>query len=98
MNELKTEELYLKAIEKWGIHFQCLMAIEEMAELTKALCKRSRIKNEKEDLANYENIIEEIADVEIMLEQLKLIFDGSRMLVQDQKIKKLEKLNKRLTK
>lgn len=98
MTNIESEQLYLKALDKWGVGFQCQMAIEEMAELTKALCKRSRTKNESEVLKNFEEIIEEIADVEIMIEQLKLYFDPSKMLVNGQRIKKLEKLSKLLNK
>lgn len=46
------------------------MAIEEMAELTQALCKVKRAWSE-EAIAS---IIEEMADVQIMLDQLRLIY------------------------
>jgi hypothetical protein len=60
---------YEKAIEKWGAEKQIIVAIEELSELQKALCKHLR----GEDWT--ENIIEECADVLIMLEQIQLIFD-----------------------
>ena len=53
----------------YGIPSQKNKAIEEMAELTKELCK---------DIArngNVEEITKEIADVEVMLEQLKVVYD-----------------------
>ena len=53
----------------YGIDSQALVAIEEMSELTKELCKYFRGYNRKRE------IIEEIADVEIMMEQLKCLFD-----------------------
>lgn len=49
------------------------MAVEEMSELIKTLMKSRR--NDVDIQRNLHNIIEEIADVEIMLEQLKLIFN-----------------------
>lgn len=53
----------------YGKDNQVLIAIEEMSELTKELCKYfRRFDRDKE-------IIEEIADAEIMLEQLKCLFD-----------------------
>jgi len=45
------------------------MAIEEMSELTKELCKYFRYGNNEKEIA------EEIADVKIMLTQLEMIFD-----------------------
>ena len=53
----------------YGKDSQVLIAIEEMSELTKELCKYFRRYDRKNE------IIEEIADAEIMLEQLKCLFD-----------------------
>ena len=58
-----------KAVELWGKDKQMWVAAEEMSELTRALSRNNR----GED--NADNIAEEIADVEIMLYQLKQIFD-----------------------
>lgn len=58
-----------RAIDAWGKSSQLIICIEEMAELTKELSKNLR--GQDNDLG----IAEEVADVEIMLEQLKLIFD-----------------------
>ena len=57
-----------KAIETFGPEHQQLVAIEEMSELQKELCKRYR------GFENHEHIAEEIADVEIVLEQLMMMF------------------------
>lgn len=51
--------------EHYGLEPQKLKAIEEMAELTKALLKDDK-----------ENIIEEIADVKIMVAQLEHLYDA----------------------
>ena len=64
------EAHYKKLIEKFGAKNQIIVAIEELSELQKELCKYLR------DKTNIRNISEEIADVEIMLEQLKLIFEN----------------------
>lgn len=53
----------------YGKDSQVLIAIEEMSELTKELCKYFRRFDRKNE------IIEEIADAEIMIEQLKCLFD-----------------------
>ncbi len=62
--------------------------MEEMAELTKELSKN--IRGQDNDLG----IAEEIADVEIMLEQLKVIFD-IRTDVETVKQEKLIRLDRR---
>lgn len=66
----KTDEILKQAIAKYGKDAQIKMAIEEMSELTQALCKDFRGKG------NAENIAEEIADVEIMIQQLQIIFNN----------------------
>ena len=59
-----TEEKLLEIIAFYGYEKQKLKAIEEMSELTKAICKDDR-----------ENIIKELADVKIMIAQLMLIYN-----------------------
>lgn len=53
----------------YGREHQVLIAIEEMSELTKELCKYFRRYDRKKE------IIEEVADAQIMLEQLIELFD-----------------------
>jgi NTP pyrophosphatase (non-canonical NTP hydrolase) len=62
-------EVYQTAISLYGKEAQRQMVIEEMSELTKEICKISRGKLDLEALAD------EIADVTIMLEQLRLMYD-----------------------
>lgn len=52
----------------YGKEHQVLIAIEEMSELTKELCKYFRRYDRKKE------IIEEVADAQIMLEQLIELF------------------------
>ena len=61
--------IYETALQVYGMEAQTMMAIEEMSELTKELCKLRRGKWDMEALAD------EIADVTIMLEQLRLMYD-----------------------
>lgn len=68
---MNRKELLREAILKYGTESQVFMAIEEMAELMKALSKYRRNKG----TTQIENVIEEIADVRIMLEQLEIIFE-----------------------
>lgn len=55
-------------ISHYGKQAQKLMVLEEMAELQKEVCKSFRGKR------NRDEIIEEMADVYIMLEQLQLMY------------------------
>ena len=56
------------AIKLYGTQSQEWMIIEEMSELMKEICKHQRGKN------NREHIIEEMADVYIMLEQARFMY------------------------
>lgn len=82
-------DTYAAAVEAYGKNSQLIMAMEEMAELTKELSKN--IRGDK----NASAIAEEIADVEIMLEQLKIIFHN-RAEVDQQRSYKLGRLAGRL--
>lgn len=66
---MNTEEIYRRALEVWGADLQTVVAIEEMAELQKELCKNRRGKENRAAIA------EEIADVKIMLDQMAMLYD-----------------------
>ena len=75
--------VYEKALKLWGKDRQMLQAIEEMSELTKEILKNiNRYKD------NVGELIEETADVEIMLEQLKICYN-IKQEVEDYKREKL---------
>ena len=79
------EEIYKKAIVQYGVESQRKMAIEEMAELTNALMKFDRGRNTIDD------IVEEIADVSIMMKQLAIIYGLKKVKSQiDYKTARLE--------
>lgn len=65
-----TNPILKRALATWGEQAQMLMVVEEMSELMKEILKNI---NRKKD--NVAAIIEETADVEIMLEQLKANYD-----------------------
>ena len=88
--ETVQEEILKKAIATWGKNAQLLMVLEEMSELQKEILKHV---NRGKD--NIDEIIDETADVEIMLEQLKFIFD-IHQAVKDRIPVKLEKVKARL--
>lgn len=60
------QELYVKLRTHFGDVAQTIVAIEELSELQKELCKWLR--DSKRDITP---IVEEIADVRIMIEQLQ---------------------------
>lgn len=63
-------EILRKALDVYGINSQVDMMIEEMSELAKALLKQRRAGKVTMKLTG--NILEEIADVQIVLDQLKI--------------------------
>ena len=80
-------ELVLQnAIYIYGEESQMRMMIEEMSELTKELCKLFRGEG------NTGHILEEMADVQIMLDQMRMIFGDTS----EQEKAKVERLKGRL--
>ena len=85
-----TNPICQRALDTWGEEAQMLMVIEEMSELTKEILKNiNRKKN------NVDAIIDETADVEIMLEQLKANYDIAER-VEEYKQNKLKLIEQRL--
>ena len=89
MNKKQTAILK-SAISHYGVNVQKVTAMEEMAELTKELSKSIRYGD-----INNEHIAEEIGDVEIMLEQLKIIYNNAEE-VEKSKSAKIERLERRI--
>lgn len=85
---MNRNELYQEALKRWGEGSQSMMAIEEMSELTKELSKTLRFGISK----TIENVTEEIADVEIMLAQLKAMYKISEDDIETCKKYKLKRL------
>lgn len=83
------KELYTKLLNLYGDK-QIIIAIEELSELQKELCKSLR------NNYNYGNIVEEIADVEIMLEQMKIYFEINEEEVEEMKEIKTKRTKERL--
>lgn len=68
LTKQKENKILRSAIRTFGITHQLNIAIEELSELTKEICKYNRYQS------NVDAIAEEIADVEIMLQQIKMAF------------------------
>ena len=83
------EEIYKAAIDRWGCPAQVDMLVEECAELIVSVNKYRR----SGDLS----ICEEMADVEIMLEQIRVILGVELSShIDEWKTNKLIRLEKRL--
>ena len=71
-----TRERDISYIAKhYGWKKQRVVLVEELSELIQSICKFERAETDKETLSARAHILEELADVEIMLEQLKFILD-----------------------
>ena len=70
MKQLTNQEKLLYIITTYGAKAQEDIAIEECSELQKAILKNRRNPSEE----HRADIIDEIADVAVMIEQLKIIY------------------------
>jgi len=84
-SESQRNKFYKKAIETWGVKSQHVIAIEEMSELQKELCKYLRRTENKGEYTKQEiaeiisNIQEETADVLITVGQIRNIFGADEV-------------------
>lgn len=79
------------AIEKYG-EKQLDQAQEELAELIVAISKHKRNANK----LTIANVIEEIADVRIMLKQVMMLLNIEEFQIKNEELYKLNRLKKRL--
>lgn len=82
-------EVLQRALDTYGFAMQIVVMMEEMSELQKELCKYLRGK------CSPASIAEEIADVEIMIEQMKMLFCCAED-VRSVRKRKVERLKERL--
>ena len=71
MNKITYEErvkIYADALDTFGLNIQLVLALEELAEVQKEICKALR------GGANIYHLAEEVADATIMLEQIRQVF------------------------
>lgn len=95
MNKIPYEqrvEVYTKALARFGEQVQMVMALEELSECQKEICKKLR------GYSNLDHLAEEIADATIMLEQMRLFFGLNDLVCEkmDEKVKRLEELLKEI--
>jgi len=70
---MEEKQIYEKAVRLWGKQIQTDMMIEEVSELTKIILKERRGK------AFIAEIIEEMVDCQIMINQMRVIYDDEPM-------------------
>lgn len=91
MTDIEMKIICEQLIDKYGDK-QVVVAIEELSELQKELCKSLR------DKTNKENIIEEMADVIIMINQMQMYFKISDEELHQEINYKLNRTKERLLK
>lgn len=89
MNKIPYEErakVYTNALVSYGRESQMVVALEELSECQKEICKFLR------GSGNADHLAEEIADATICLEQMRLFFTLNDMVCQkmDEKVKRLD--------
>ena len=87
-----------KAVEKYGER-QLDQAQEELAELIVAISKYKRVSAKEEGrtiVRAINDVIEEIADVRIMIKQVMMLLDINETEVSNIEISKLNRLEKRM--
>jgi len=92
MNTVKRKELYKATIEKWGQTAQLEMAQEEATELALACRKFVRKPNDE----SFKALASEIADNEIMHEQIKEMYPSIQEYIDSEKDFKLNRLSRRV--
>lgn len=90
------KKIFVQCIVQWGVKNQEDMAVEEVGEFLKALMKlrRSNSLTAKKCLME---LADEVADVEVMLEQIKIMHE-MHAIVDDIKVFKINRLQQRLNK
>ena len=78
--------VYADAAETFGINMQIIVALEELSEVQKELCKALR------GNLNVHHLAEEVADATIMLEQLRQMFNINEQVCgyMDEKVLRLQ--------
>ena len=89
MNQIPYEQrqkTYLKALAAYGDRNQMIVAMEELSECQKEICKILR------GGENFPHLAEEIADATIMLEQMRIMFNMNEQVCEymDKKVRRLE--------
>ncbi len=88
-----TENLKIlkKSLKTYGVEKTILVCMEELSELIQAISKIERYPDE--EIRKY-NLVEEIADVNVIVEYLKIIYDINNEDISEWTERKLSRLSK----
>lgn len=92
MNQIDFEQrckVYTNALIAYGDRMQMIVALEELSECSKEICKVLR------GGEDFRHLAEEIADATIMLEQVRLMFNINDVVC-DQMDRKILRLEQRI--
>lgn len=100
LKQIQINKCIREQAEQFGLENRMLQCTEEAGELIQALSKYQRIlqgdKTCQTNMVHAEYMIaEEIADVELLLEQIKYLL-GNEMEVRERKLYKLDRTEQRL--
>ena len=87
-------EVSKRAVEVWGIDAQLTQICEECGETVVAVCKRNR----KSNGSTKKEMISEFVDLELMVAQMKIIFQEDMAFWEEEKRRKIDKTKARLNK
>ncbi len=87
--EQNEQELYREATRIWGDKAQMIMTMEECGELIKAVAKVFR-------KGQIDEVIDELVDVQIMVNQMRVLFDPTGEKFNDRFTYKLNRLRDRV--
>ena len=81
---MSNDKILSEALETYGVDLQMIVLAEECSEVIQEVMKLKRGKK------GHMGLIEEIADLDIMLDQFKLIWKDDINFIKSQKIKRLK--------
>lgn len=91
MSDEELQTIWRQSIDHYGKQMQSIVCMEECAELTQAISKKLR-----EPTSTDDPLAEEIADVTICLNLLKLMYGITDKAIRDQVVAKTLRLAKRM--
>ena len=98
VNHKSAKEKQLEIINHYGMEKQLDQLLEESGELIVAIAKNKRYSRPGSSLVHYENLVEEMADVKNLIEQIELknpyIKDGIEVMTKHKTDRELERINK----
>lgn len=80
-----------RSLEMHGVEYQLLVCFEELSELTKAITKSERYPG---DISRVGDVAEELADVSICIETIKMIYGISDENLKEEVGRKINRLER----